>query len=521
MDSELGRRAVALAGVALLVAAARAQDAPPKAPQDPAPPPAADAPPPRRADDDPVAAALADVDRHLAAGEAPGALELLSAAEKRTPGDARLRLASARAWLAMAEAAHTAGDDGFRVKALVADADARWKQAVALDPTVPGAAVLRARIQRFEENPAGARATLDVHLAAHPGDAAAWALLGDMETTAAAWEAADRAWTKAATLDPANGVARLEATIAKQWLGVPAADLERGYLEAARLLPEEERPIRLLVGLAPRDRERRLALLRKVVAANPRAVRARVWIAWVLRKEGTPDVPAARAALEEAVAVDPKDFAAQSNLAALLDESGASGDALRAYVAAVECGPIGGVGRESEALDRLLHAAPGSRDVPLTLRNRAYAALVAKNPTVGAFANNAGFWFRDVGRDYEASFAWYRKAVAAQPDDQDFLNDTALILLFHLTDRKDGCLPLFEEVLRLVEVEGQEPKRGYWDALENLCKYWFEAGEHRKVIACADKRADKRASIDGRPYPSPAAAVWRARAERALRDAGR
>jgi hypothetical protein len=75
---------------------------------------------------------------------------------------------------------------------------------------------------------------------------------------------------------------------------------------------------------------------------------------------------------------------------------------------------------------------------------------------------------------------------------------------------------MFEKVVRLVEKDGAKPMRGYWDTLENLCKYWFENGDYKKVVAYADKRANPTATLNGRPYPSVVAAQWRIRALKAL-----
>ena len=86
----------------------------------------------------------------------------------------------------------------------------------------------------------------------------------------------------------------------------------------------------------------------------------------------------------------------------------------------------------------------------------------------------------------------------------------------HLTDRKELCLPMFEKVLRLVEKDGQPPIRGYWDTLENLCKYWFEHGDYKKVIAYADQRASPKAVLNGRSYPSLPAMRWKKQALAAL-----
>lgn len=78
---------------------------------------------------------------------------------------------------------------------------------------------------------------------------------------------------------------------------------------------------------------------------------------------------------------------------------------------------------------------------------------------------------------------------------------------------------MFEKVVALVEEDGQEPVRGYWDTLENLCKYWFEKGAWAKVVDCAKKRADPRAELGGRPYPSLRAAMYGKEAQKKLDEA--
>jgi tetratricopeptide (TPR) repeat protein len=490
------------------------------APPSPAPVPAA-ATPPRPEPSAEVRAARDAARAKIAAGNASEAVGDLKAAEAQLGPTADLRLEAGRAFLALAESALSRGDDGFMIKGLVADAHLRWKQATALDPRVPGAAVLRARIYRFEENPAAAKATLAESLAASPDDAAAHALLGEMATAAREWEEADLHWTKAAVLDPKDGVARFQATLAKQWLRVPAAQLEEGYLTAARLLPNDAEPVRLLMAIQPEDRTKRLAVLQKVIDGSAGAVWARIWMAHVVRTEGTPDPKRAIEILKEAERAAPTQPAVHFNLGLAREETGEQGEAVRSYLACVENSREGQCAQASDALDRLLHdpASGAGKDLPLSLRYRCYDAVLAKNPAEGRYGNNAGLWCRDVGRDYERSLRCYLAAVRAAPDDQDYLNDCALIWLFHLTEKKDESLPMFEKVVALVEEEGQEPQRGYWDALENLCKYWFEQGAWEKVVAFAKKRADPKAAVGGRPYPSLRAAAYGGQAQKKLDEA--
>lgn len=461
-----------------------------------------------------IAAARALVD----AGRAGEAIAALRAAEAALGDTADLRLEQARAFLALAEASLARADDAFLVKGMVADAQLRWKQALALDADVPGAAVVRAQVLRFEENPAAARAALRAQVAAEPGDIEAHTLLAEMATAARDWQAADDHWTKVAVLDPANGRARLRATIAKQWLGAPAERVEAGYVEAARLLPRDPEPVALLVKACAKDRDRRLAALRRVVAANAGDIYARIWIAYELRNGTPPDVPGALAVLGDAAKAAPDDPAVRFNLAEAHLAAGATLDALRSYVECVERGAPGEWAKASDAIDQMLHDPRSvvAKGVPLELRVRACDAVVAKNPTDGRYGNNAGLWFRDAGRDYERSLVYYLASCAAAPGDQDYLNDTGLIYLFHLADRKEECRKYFDRVVALVEEDGEQPVRGYWDTLENLCRYWFERGEWARVVECAKRRADPKASLDGRPYPSAVAARYGAAATKKL-----
>ena len=483
--------------------------APATAEEDSAPaPPPADAGSPA---EPPLAQALAVVRGLRRQGKLGEAAAAARAAEKRLGENAELRLEAAWALFEQMRQEFDAGSDKFVVKGLLADARLRVDQARAMDADVAGGAVLLAKLLRYEEDPDAARAALAAQVEKHPGDAAAHAELGDLAWNARDWEEVDRRYTKVAELDPTDGDARLRATIAKQWLGVAADRIEAGYLLAAKLLPENQRPLELLVKLH-KSPDRQLATMEKVIAENPRAVWARIWSAWIVRTRAKPDLLRAREILDEAAAIAPDEPAVHHNLGELLEQAGAPLEALAAYGVAVEKGAPDAMRISSDAADRLLHADPKSKDVPLDLRERIYGILTARNPTEGRYGNNAGLWHRDVSRDYEKSLKHYLASVRAAPDDQDYLNDTALIYLFHLTDRKEQCLPMFEKVVRLVEEDGQDAVRGYWDTLENLCKYWFERGEYEKVIAWADKRADPSASLNGKPYPSAAAAMWRSRA---------
>ncbi len=138
-------------------------------------------------------------------------------------------------------------------------------------------------------------------------------------------------------------------------------------------------------------------------------------------------------------------------------------------------------------------------------------------PYSGGPANDLGLYYRDSGRPKE-SLKWYLRAMEREPDNQDILNDTALIYLFHFQGKmQKKSLPIFEKVLSLVQDDGQQPMRGYWDTLENLCKYYWEVErDPEKVIRYAELRSRPRDGVP--PYSvSRKAELYRKLAEDALK----
>jgi tetratricopeptide (TPR) repeat protein len=116
----------------------------------------------------------------------------------------------------------------------------------------------------------------------------------------------------------------------------------------------------------------------------------------------------------------------------------------------------------------------------------------------GDAANNLGYFFREVP-DYEESLAWYLRSVERAPENQDILNDTGLIYLFHFPKEKEKGLPYFLKTVALVAEGEQKPERGYWDALENLCKHYWEVDRQpEKVLEYARMRYETTKGV--KPY---------------------
>jgi tetratricopeptide (TPR) repeat protein len=479
---------------------------------------AQEAPPPTSAEPpvEDIAAQIASARKKSAAlvakNDFAGALKVLHAAGERLGPQALLATEEGVVLLAHGRFESANGGDEKLFESLYSDAAARGKKALELDADCGPAAVLLSGVLVARHDSAAARKSLSEWLAKRPKDAVVRLASADLLFGARKWAEAEAEYAKFLEENPTHGPARLNHAIARKWLQAPPAELEKVFLDAARLLPESDLPVQYLVGLHAKDRNKKVEVLRKAIAQNSRAVAARVWLASVLRRETPEDLKGALGLLREAARLAPDNAGIHRDFAEVIEETkGSIEDAVEAYVVAVDKSGPGLAGRESDAIDRLLHLTEGGDKVGKKVRERAYDVLCEKNPEEGRYGNNAGFWFREAG-DYEKSVRYYLFSVKAAPDNQDWLNDTALIYLYHLSDRKDRCLPLLDKVVELVRKQGKEPKRGYWDALENLCKYWFEKGEWQKVVEYGDLRADPDASMNGRPYPSMKAADYRARA---------
>lgn len=353
------------------------------------------------------------------------AVRVLAAAEERFGKSAALRLELSWNLLMIAEEDMTRDLDQFRIDAEVADARVRFDEAVRMDPKVAGREVLEAGILRYEGREQDARRVLEAFVAAHPDDARAHQELGHLAYVMKDWPIAEREYAALSKLAPRDGWAVLYATLARQWQGRPAAELDESYVTAARLLPEVETPLRLIVKLHAQDPARAMELLRKVVAERPNAVWARIFIAHLQSTGSPPDVAAAEATLREALAIAPKDQAAHFNLGKLLADSGRTSAAVTELTAAAECAAIGNVGDTAEALDALLTAPDPRGEISAEQRLRAWNAIVARSPSDGRFAHDAGRWYADVAHDPKEAKTFLEAAAAAEPDNDTYRADAA------------------------------------------------------------------------------------------------
>lgn len=351
------------------------------------------------------------------------AVAVLKNADARFGANAATRLEMAWNLLMMAEEDMGRDIEPFKLEAEVADARMRFKEAVAMDPHVKGRELLEARILRYEGDKEAARRVLDEYVARSPDEAAAHQELGEFSYKEGDWATAEREYSAVARLLPKDGWAVLYATIARQRLGRPVADLDAGYLAAAHLLPEAEAPLRFLARLHESEPDRVLELMKKVIDDRPRAVWARIWTAYELRTRKNPDLAGAESTLREAISFSPHDQAAHFNLAQLLDSQGRTLDAVREYADSVDGGTIGNVGAAADALDRLLVVEGTQAVVPADLRVRAWDAVVAKCPSSGKYAHDAGRWYADVAHDPITARRFLEAAAAAEPENESYRAD--------------------------------------------------------------------------------------------------
>ncbi len=174
-------------------------------------------------------------------------------------------------------------------------------------------------------------------------------------------------------------------------------------------------------------------------------------------------------------------------------------------------------GEHSGAFNQASSVAWALRTTDLRTAIDAFEQLHEFNPFSANPANNLGLIHRDITCQYKDSLKWYLAAAERAPESQDILNDTALIYLFHFkgADQKK-CLPMLEKVLSIVDEDGMAPERGYWDALENLCKYYWEVDRKPKlVIKYADMRYKTTLGVE--PYNTSRNAMhYKSLAEKAL-----
>ncbi len=345
------------------------------------------------------------------------AVRVLADAEARYGPSAPLRLEHAWNLLMIAEEDVTRDAPRERIDAQVVVARAAFEAALRLDPKVPGQDLLQLKLLRYEGSTRLAHALARSLVARDPDDYDVRREYADLAYLEGEWSTAEREYLAAWRLRPQDAWARLYATMSRQWLERPPTELEAGYLEAARLLPAEPMPFERLASLYADAPDRTEALLERALAASPSSVPARVLLARTLASRRAFDL--AERHLADAIALAPASPLPRRELAHVARAAGRPADALAHALAALDVSSPTEAPPIADELDAWLRD-PGFASIPTATRAHAWEALVAKLPHTGAYAHDAGVWYRDVAADLDAATHFLEEAVRAEPSRDDY-----------------------------------------------------------------------------------------------------
>jgi tetratricopeptide (TPR) repeat protein len=207
-----------------------------------------------------------------------------------------------------------------------------------------------------------------------------------------------------------------------------------------------------------------------VVAARPDEASPVIFLAWAQHENG--DTPAALKTLSAAEKRMPgRPFLAYNRGQFLMAQNKSDG-AFDAYVDAIDAAPEFTRDLYIQINDRAFRGAgftPGQRE-------KLWTALWTKWPDQFEAPNAAGLWYRDTANDYKQSAAWYPRAVEANPESPQVLNDTALILDQYLGEH-EMAEPYYRRAIAAGEAQGRDfrggdgsdyDEIGYRDAINNF-----------------------------------------------------
>jgi len=345
------------------------------------------------------------------------AIRVLRDADARFGPTAGVHLETAWNLLMIGEEDMTRDAPQATIDAEVALARSAFEETLRMDPRIAGQELLQAKLLRYEGSLLQARMLLSGIVERDPDDADAHREYADFAFAMSDWGVAEREYGALARLHPQDGWPLLYATISAQWAERPPNELEEGYLAAARLLPEEPLPLVRLSTLYAESPARNIALLERAIADRPGAVQARVQLARLLRSQPEPDLGRAERLLVEALMVSARSMSAHLELAGLYEAGGRIADAVLQDLDALAVADKAGIAEAAEDLARVLRGAAETDAIPPGLRTRAWDAIVARGPSSGRYAHDAGIWYLDVGHEPSTAARYLAAAVAAQPHD--------------------------------------------------------------------------------------------------------
>lgn len=426
---------------------------------------------------DDVDSRLALGQAHLALGDPDAAVSALSRALDLAPARADAVLEFGRALLAQARG-HVANQDWEGAGYAYTDARRYLERAAELDAGSVVALLLAATaasengdvegahrlVERaVERDPKNLDAQLDAGARRYFA-ASALAQQGDLDGAKALRERAREAYRAALALDAQSG----RAWNGLGWVALASAEPDRAieaFTKSIEVDPTQDgsyRELLRLLGDTKENRQKLLAVLDKVVlkARSHKTGDVRRYahgLAYFYRgkvKGLSRDVEGLDSDMKEAAKAWP-DLAGSGALAAALalTNAGQYAPAAARLVALTDS--------SLDALAAAVLSELDPREVLLTLRGLADQSVQA-NDLVSAREvfrlvataqnnssddwNNYAFFCRET-RQYERSYEAYSRALELSPDDPGILNDTALILQYHLLRDLDYALELYERAI--------------------------------------------------------------------------
>jgi tetratricopeptide (TPR) repeat protein len=409
-------------------------------------------------------------------------------ARKAHPENAALLAAKARAnFLGVlkekqrAEAAGEDPDDGT-IERYKSAAEKWADEALKADKKNAEALMLRGQIWQFEQNDEQTRFFFEQAVAADPKsfDAAYelanyWFLkAGQNNKDTGLWTNAEKAFTAAAALDPTSARAATNLAHCKAWLKQPPKDVSAAYLRAIELAPADDSLLKALNTWTPNDDK--AEVFQKLADAAPQNVQRKRYLAFALAGPPWKNYEKALDVLESAAKLDPKSPWIPLDEGDLKLGWGKHEDeAIENYIEAMTLFKDAG-GIPDDTYGRLGGTvAFQNQKLSEEQRDKIWTALWKLFPDRTAALNNAGLWYRDVGKDFKKSLEWYLRAAKAAPEDCCIQNDTGLIYHYHMNDF-DKAEPYYRKAVEIGKAKGydcnsgKDPDRGFRDALNNMYK---------------------------------------------------
>lgn len=409
------------------------------------------------------------------------AAKAVDAARKANPGNAALCAAKGRAYMLRAIKEEAAPEpDGNLIEGLRADA-VRWaSEALKADAKNVEGLLLRGQLYQAEKNEKQAQMFFEQAVAADPKsfDAAFelanfWFLKASANrSNTEAWGNAESGFYAAWKLDPKSARAALNLAHCKAWQKQPAKDVANAYLRALSLAPTDQAVLNKVYTWTPAAE--RVATFQKLSDEMPNDVTRRRYLAFA--HMGARDHKKALEVLEAASKLDPKDPWVPLNEGDVtLDEGKKIDEAVDFFLEALSLFKTKGA-IDNEAYIKLAGpVAFQNAKLSADQREKIWTALWKLFPERYDAMNNAGLWFRDVGKDYKKSLEWYLRAAKAAPDDCCIQNDTGLIYHYHMNDF-DKAEPYYRRAVELGNAQGldcnagNDPDRGFRDGINNMYK---------------------------------------------------